>query len=358
VTAATGEISRYSRTSNERLARLAWPLLALALLLLLDLLFLKGFFHIEIRDGRLFGTPLDILNRATPVALVSIGMTLVIATGGVDLSVGSVLALAGAVTAVLMSQKHCSMPVSVMIGLLVALAAGIWNGLLVAYLQLQPIVATLVLMVAARGLALMTGEHVAVDNRAFDFIAHGQLLGIRFTFVLVAAVFFLTALLTRRTAAGLFIEAVGGNATASEFAGVNAKLVTVLVYLFSGLCAGIAALVVASDIHESDSQKAGLYLELDAILAVVIGGTALTGGRFSLIGSLLGALIIQTLTTSINSTSVTPQAALVVKALVVLVVCLLQSDALRSRMKALRTRGTKIPSSPVLATPGSPSELS
>ena len=130
----------------------------------------------------------------------------------------------------------------------------------------------------------------------------------------------------------LFIEAVGNNETASYFAGVNARGVKLFVYAFCGLCAGVAGLIEASAIKAADANNAGLYLELDAILAVVLGGTALTGGRFNLLGSLVGALIIQTLTTTILTRGVPVQYTLVVKAVVVLAVCLLQSEPFRARL--------------------------
>jgi len=154
---------------------------------------------------------------------------------------------------------------------------------------------------------------------------------------LVLLTLLLTAVLTRRTAMGLFIESVGNNETASYFAGVDARAVKLFVYTFCGLCAGVAGLIEASTIKAADANNAGLYLELDAILAVVVGGTALTGGRFNLLGSLVGALIIQTLTTTILTRGVPVQYTLVVKAVVVLAVCLLQSEQFRARLMRRRS---------------------
>ena len=344
---------------DPRWTRLLWPLLALVVLLAFDLIYIRGFFQIQVRDAHLYGSLIDILDRASPVLLLSIGMTLVIATGGVDLSVGAVMAISGAVAAQLVAQHGAG--VAMTAALFVSLAGGAWNGLLVAGLGIQPIVATLILMVAGRGIAqLITGgQIITFTNPAFDFVASGAFsdlvplrwrqvapvfwgitLGYPFTIPLALFVAAATGLVARKTATGLFIEAVGGNATASRYAGVNAGAVKFMAYVFSGLCAGIAGLIVASDIRAADPNNAGLYLELDAILAVVIGGTALTGGRFSLPGSVLGALVIQTLTTTILTLGVNAQWTLVVKALVVVVVCLLQSEGLREKIGgAIRRQG-------------------
>ena len=326
---------------DPRWTRLLWPLLALLALLLFDLFYIgPGFFHVVVRDGRLYGSLIDILDRASPVLLLSIGMTLVIATGGVDLSVGAVMAIACAVAAQIVVSGHGFAPAfAAALGL--ALVAGAWNGMLVALLGIQPIVATLILMVAGRGAAqLITGgQIIPFDDPAYRYLGNGFFLGVPFSLTLVAVMLVATGLLVRKTAAGLFIEAVGGNATASRYAGVNATAVTWGVYVFCAFCSGVAGLVSAADIQAADPNSIGLYLELDAILAVVIGGTALTGGRFSLPGAVLGALVIQTLTTTILQMGVKAEWNLVVKALVVVVVCLLQSEGLREKIAgAVRRR--------------------
>ncbi|MGD8453494.1 MAG: ABC transporter permease [Phycisphaerae bacterium] len=321
-----------------RINRLVWPAAALLLLLLFNLVCTRGFFSLEIKDGHLYGSLIDVLNQAAPVLLTSLGMTLVIATGGVDLSVGAVMAMAGAVAAVLITQTTASVGLIIAGALGVSLAAGLWNGLLVALFRVQPIVATLVLMVAGRGLAqlLTKGQVVGCEHPTFCFIGGGYLFALPFTVTLFAVMFGAAALLTRGTALGLLIEAVGNNEAASRCAGVRVRLVKLLAYGFCGLCAGLAGIVDAADIRAADVNHLGEYLELDAILAVVIGGTALTGGRFSLIGTVIGALIIQTLTTTILTHDVPVEHTLVVKALVVLVVCLLQAERLRELLRRWR----------------------
>jgi len=312
---------------------IVWAILALALILLFNLFFTPGFFRIEIKDGRLFGSLLDILKRASPIMLVGIGMTLVIATGGVDLSVGGIVAISAAVAANLVNHQF-SLASAFACALVASLLAGLWNGLLVAYLEIQPIVATLVLMVAGRGIAqLMTaGQNVDFENKGFEFIANGFFLGLPFPITIVAIVLAIAALVTRRTATGLFIESVGNNPTASYYAGINSRLVKQIAYTVTGLCAGVVGLIAASDIKSADPNNAGLYIELDAILAVVIGGTSLSGGRFYLLGTMIGALVIRAVTTTIQQRGVDVQLMLMIKGAIVIAVCLLQSEKFKQSL--------------------------
>lgn len=314
-----------------------WPLLALGLLLLFNRFTTPGFFDLEIRDGRLYGSLIDVINQGSKVMLLALGMTLVIATGGVDLSVGAIMAIAGAVLAQVVGVAHLSVTAAIGAALLAGLLAGAWNGLLVAGFRIQPIVATLILMVAGRGIAQLVtdGQIINFEQPALVFLGNGSLFGLPFTLTLVLVMFILTALLVRGTALGLFIESVGDNETASHFTGLPAQRVKFLVYVFAGFCAALAGLVAASNIKSADANHAGLYLELDAILAVVVGGTALTGGRFQLAGSLVGALLIQTLSTTLYARNVSADIAPVPKAIVILAVCLLQSPVLRGKVARL-----------------------
>jgi ribose/xylose/arabinose/galactoside ABC-type transport system permease subunit len=317
-----------------------WPLLALGLLLGFNQACTPGFFSLEMRGGHLYGARIDILNEGAKVMLLGLGMTLVIATGGVDLSVGATMAIAGAVAAQAVVAAHLPAPVAVVLALGVSALAGAWNGLLVAVLRIPPIVATLILMVAGRGIAqLITGGQIITFTDPFlSFLGNGWLFGLPFTLTLVLAAFGLTALLTRKTALGLFIEAIGDSETASRFTGLPAPTVKFFVYVFSGLCAGLAGLVAAGNIRSADANHAGLYLELDAIIAAVVGGTSLTGGRFYLAGSLVGALLMQTLTTTLYALNVSADVATVPKALVILGACLLQSPPFRARLARLKPR--------------------
>jgi simple sugar transport system permease protein len=319
---------------------LAWPAAGLGLLLLFNLIFTRGFFHVEVRDGYLYGTLIDILNHGSKVILLSLGMALVIATSGVDLSVGAVMAIAGAVAAQLIHISGLSLGTVIAGALAVSLLCGCWNGLLVSIFNVQPIVATLILMVAGRGVAqlITDGQIITFTDPGLTFLGNGHFLTLPFPIVLALAMLGITVLGTRRTALGLFIESVGDNAVASACSGVDARKIKFLVYLFSGLCAGLAGLVAASNIKCADANHAGLFLELDAILAVVVGGTSLAGGRFYLAGAVVGALFIQTLTTTMYMRNVSADVAPVPKALAIITVCLMQAPAFRQKIVRVFTR--------------------
>ena len=309
---------------------------ALVGILLINWLLFPSFFRITWQDGRLFGSLIDVLNRGAPVAILAIGMVGVIATKGVDLSVGAVMAMAGAVAATMVVAGYPA-PVAVATALAVGLACGLWNGFLVAVLDIQPIVATLVLMVAGRGIAQLITEGfiVTFTDPMLIFIGTGSFLGLPMATVIAIGLLILVTLLVRRTAIGLFIEAVGVNRAAASLAGIRSRMLLVLVYGLSGLCAAVAGLIVAGDIRGADANNAGLWLELDAILAVVIGGTSLLGGRFSVPLAVVGALIIQAMNTGILVSGFPPEFNLIVKAALIFLVLVIQSP-LASRIVPVR----------------------
>ena len=332
--------------------RLFWPLVALFLMVMVNFYFNRDFFSIKIVNGGLFGSVIDILNRAAPIMLIAMGMTLVIATRGIDISVGATVAISGAIAAALIGgsleikdgvQSYVSttpMSLAIIAALGVGLLCGLWNGFLVAGVGMQPIIATLILMVAGRGVAqlITDGQIVTVYYEPFFFFGNGFFLGVPFAIYLVVAVAIALLLLVHRTALGLFIQAVGLNPTAARFSGISARALIFWVYGFCGVTAAIAGVIVASNVKSADGNNAGLMMELDAILAVALGGTSLDGGRFSLIGTLIGALILQTLQYAIYSLGVPPEINLVVKAVVVFLVCLIQSEALRNMLFQHRAR--------------------
>lgn len=303
-------------------------IVALLLILFANWMVSPQFFDIRIQDGRLFGSLIDVLNRGAPVALLSIGMVLVIAMRGIDLSVGAVMAICGAIAASL-ADSH-ALPVVLAAALGAGLLCGLWNGLLVAVLGIQPIVATLILMVAGRGIAqlITEGRIVTFTSPQLAFLGGGSVFGLPTPVVLTLGMLGVTLLIVRGTALGLMIEATGGNPRASRLAGIETRLITIGVYMWSGLCAALAGVVACADILGADANNAGLWLELDAILAVVIGGTSLFGGRFSVVLAVIGALIIQAMNTGILLSGLPPETNLVVKAGVVLAVLLAQSPRL------------------------------
>jgi galactofuranose transport system permease protein len=303
-------------------------ILALLAILMVDRMVSPQFFDLRVQDGRLFGSLVDVFNRGTPVALLSLGMVLVIATGGIDLSVGAVMAIAGAIAASL--ADHQALPLVFAAALGAGLICGLWNGFLVAVLGIQPIIATLILMVAGRGIAqlITEGRIVTFTSDGLVWLGNGNVLGLPAPVVVLATMLVVAVAVVRGSAFGLLIEATGGNARASELAGVGTRATILTVYCWCGLCAALAGLIAAADIMGADANNAGLWLELDAILAVVIGGTSLFGGRFSLLLAVVGALIIQAMNTGILLSGYPPELNLLVKAVVVLAVLLLQSSRL------------------------------
>ncbi len=324
---------------SQGLRRLAPQLITLAALVALVSLFFPGFLSVELVDGRLIGSAVDVLKRGAPVALLAVGMTLVIATKGIDLSVGAVMAICGAASAWAVSNDY-GLAAALGVGLAAGLLCGLWNGILVAVFGIQPIVATLILMVAGRGIAQMIteGRILTFSHEGLAFLGAGSVLGIPTPILIWIGVGLLFGLLVRRTALGLLIEAIGVNLRASALAGVNARVLLIAVYIASGLCAAVAGIIVAADIRGADANNAGLWLELDAILAVVIGGTSLLGGRFSIAASLLGALIIQTIDTGILLAGFPSEFNLVIKAGLVVIILVLQSPRLSPYLSRMMRR--------------------
>ena len=328
---------------NALLTRLAPQIIALAVILLLNFIMFPQFFNVIVQNGRLYGSLIDVLNRGAPVALLAIGMTLVIATKGIDLSVGAVIAICGAVAASSIVSGH-SLASTLLVTIGVGLLCGVWNGFLVALLNIQPIIATLVLMVAGRGIAQLVTEGVIMTFNDEGLIALGSGA---FAFLPMPVIIWLVMgalviLLVRRTALGMLIEATGINRRASTLSGVRTPVLLMAVYMLSGLCASIAGIIVAADIKGADANNAGLWLELDAILAVVVGGNSLLGGRFSILGSLIGAMIIQAVNTGILLSGFPPEFNLIIKAVIVIVILVIQSPAVQSAAVVLSRRSSRV----------------
>jgi ribose/xylose/arabinose/galactoside ABC-type transport system permease subunit len=340
-------------------SRLFYPLLALGIILILDGIFIPDFFSIQLRDGDLYGRIIDIMRNASPVMVLALGMTLVIATGGIDLSVGSVMAIVASVAAIMMNPVIIGLELPpdlmkfmndpnftysplwevIIVTLFVAIICGMWNGVLVAYMKIQPMVGTLILMIAGRGIAqlITNGVRIQIFYKPYAFIGQGWIV-LPFSLYLAIILFVLIWLLTRKTSLGMFIESVGINPKASFYSGINEKNIKMLVYIVCGLCAGIAGLIASSNIKTSDANNIGLTIELDAILAVVIGGTSMAGGRFSLLASLIGALVIQAITTSMYAISVPAFALQAIKGLVVVFVIFLYAEPVRALFRKLTIR--------------------
>ena len=319
------------------------PLLSLIIILLICGILSGGdFFKLEIVDGHLYGRLIDILRNGSKYMVLAIGMPMVLATGGTDISVGSVMAISGALACSIVDQRILpGLGGNVFAAVAIALGAGAlcgaWNGFLVAKLKVQPIVATMILMPAGRGIAqlIADGKIVTITSDAYYYISGGYILGLPFPMYIAAFMLVLALVMTKKTAFGLSVEAIGINSESARLAGIKVDRNMWLIYIFCGVCAAIAGLIESAGIKGADCNNCGLMIEMDGILAVAIGGTSLSGGRFSLISSIIGALVVQTITTMILAFGVAPEVIRVFKALIVIVICLAQSPAFVAKIKGL-----------------------
>jgi galactofuranose transport system permease protein len=272
------------------------------------------------------------LTQVATIVIVGVGMTLVIATGGIDLSVGSLMAISGALAPLIfMSEFGVAHPVAgvalaFVVPVLVVGLLGLFNGWFITRFNVQPIVATLVLFIAGRGIGqVLTNGNLQVFTRPdFQFIGLGRIFGIPFQVILMLAIVGAVAWMLRRTLFGRYILAVGGNEAAARLSGIPVSRVKRGVYVISGLCAGVSGLIVVAINSSSDANLVGLGMELDAIAAVAVGGTLLTGGYATVVGTLLGALIIQLVRYTLLANGVPDSAALVVKAAIIIVAVWMQ----------------------------------
>jgi len=272
------------------------------------------------------------LTQVATIIIVAMGMTLVIATGGVDLSVGSLMAISGVLAPLIFlnaafgKAPALGVALALVVPVLVAAAFGFLNGLFVTRLRLQPIVATLVLYIAGRGIAqvITGGQLVSFTRPDFAYIGLGRPFGVPFQVLIMLVVVAVTYWAVKRTVFGRYVLTVGGNETAARLSGVPVARVKLLVYSISGLLAGLAGLIVIAINSSSDANQVGQGMELDAIAAVAVGGTLLSGGRAQVLGTLFGALIIQLIRFTLLAKGVPDSAALVVKAAIIIVAVALQ----------------------------------
>ena len=338
-------------TVPEKLARskVTWAVVAELLILLVCLNMRIDFFSISIQPstGMLYGSLIDIINRSAEITIIGMGMTLVIALGGTDLSVGALVAVSGAM-ALKMLRWDPTNPLYqtpgdytvypfilvILVPLLVCLLMGTFNGFLVGQLGLQPIIATLILMVSGRGIAQITtnGKQYTTMYSPFRWIGQGSCLWLPTPIILTIIIVAAVMIFVRKTAFGTFVESVGINRSASRLSGINAKLVIFIVFALTGLLSGISGLIYSSRIMSNDSNNAGINYETDAILSVVIGGTSMSGGKFSLSGTIVGSIIIRTIVTFVYYFGVSPESTMAFKAMIIAVIIVLQSEPVRNWM--------------------------
>ena len=278
----------------------------------------------------------NLLNIARSIsvnAILAAGLTFVILTGGIDLSVGSIVAVSG-VVAVIAAIAGVPAPVAVVIGMAVGGACGLVNGVLTAYLALAPFIVTLGTMTFLRGLAytITNGQPIVSSDLNFKDLGNGYLLGIPVPVIAMAAVFLVAWFVLERTRYGRHVYAVGGNAQAARLAGVQVNRIILSVYVVAGICAGLAGVIFAARVI-SAQPTAGTGYELDAIAAVVLGGTSLVGGRGRIIGTLIGAVILGVLTTGLILLNVQFFTQLLIKGVVIILAVAI--DSLKQRPELL-----------------------
>ena len=330
-------------------ARLFLPIVCLIAVLLLNVIRTPDFFNVSIRNGVLYGYIVDVINRASELVILAIGMTLVTAaSGGQDISVGAIMAVAAAVCCQILSGGQVSVndyqnPVilAVIAALLASALCGAFNGFLVAKLNIQPMVATLILYTAGRGIAQLITDGQITYIRVGSYKVYGGYIGkcpVPTPIFIAIIVVVITYLVLKKTALGLYIESVGINGKAARLVGLNSTMIKFLTYVICGVLAGIAGIVASSRIYSADANNIGLNLEMDAILAVALGGNFLGGGKFSLIGSVIGAYTIQALTTTLYAMNVKADQLPVYKAIVVVIIVTLQSDVFKKYIANLKAK--------------------
>lgn len=333
--------------------RLFLPIVCLLVVLLVNVIKTPNFFSISINNGVLYGYLIDVINRASELVILAVGMTLVTAaSGGQDISVGAVMAVSGAVCCQILSGGQVStnqfqnpLILAVLAALIVSVLCGAFNGILVANLHIQPMVATLILFTAGRGIAQLVTKGQITYVRVDTYKVFGGYIGscpVPTPIFIAILIVVLMALVLKKTALGLYVESVGINGAASRLVGLNSTLIKFLTYVICGLLAGAAGIVASSRIYSADANNIGLNMEMDAILAVALGGNVLGGGKFSLAGSIIGAYTIQALTTTLYAMNVSSDQLPVYKAVVVVIIVVLQSPVFQKYIKGRKGRKAEI----------------
>ncbi len=273
------------------------------------------------------------VSQVATIAIVALGMTLVIASGGIDLSVGAVMAVAGALAPIIflspwaLANPGLGLLASLVLPLVAAALCGAFNGALISFLGVQPIIATLILFISGRGIAqvLTNGNLQTFNNPGFSWIGTGRILGMPVQGWLALLLTILIAVIVRRTIYGRYLLAIGGNERAAALAGAPVARIKIVTYMIAAVLAGMAGLIVVAINSASDAARIGQLMELDAIAAAVVGGAALSGGRAPIFGTLLGAVFIQLVGYTLIANGVPDEATLLVTAGIIIVAVWLQT---------------------------------
>lgn len=329
--------------------KLFLPLVCLLAVLIAGGIVIPDFFSVSVKNGVLSGYLIDIINRASELVILAIGMTLVTAaSGGQDISVGAIMAVSAALCCQVLSGGEVSVEslqnpfiLAVLAALAGSALCGVFNGFLVAKLKVQPMVATLILYTAGRGIAqLVTNGQITYIRVESYKVLGGYISKCPIPTPIFAAIIMviLAYIILKKTALGLYVESVGINGEASRLVGLNSTMIKFLTYVICGILAGIAGLVASNRIYSADANNIGLNLEMDAILAVALGGNMLSGGKFTLMGSVIGAYTIQALTTVLYGMNVSADRLPVYKAVVVIVIVLMQSPVFKRMVNNMKLK--------------------
>jgi ribose transport system permease protein len=272
------------------------------------------------------GTIWNIVIQSSTIVLTGMGMTMVIASNGIDISIGSVMAIASMVAA-----KSLPLGVfpAIVAGLAAAAGVGLFTGFIVAKFKIQPIIVTLTVMIAGRGVAQVINDAMLLNfnNPGFSALGTGRLFGVLpIQLFLVAGVVCIVYFIMQRTTLGQYIQSVGDNLSAARLAGVRTVRTFILVYVMSAVLAGLAGLIETARLSAADGNSIGKLSELDAIAAVAVGGTSMTGGRARIIGTVIGAVIMQLITITVNMNNVPYEYAQVIKSIIIIVAVWFQRD--------------------------------
>ena len=304
--------------------RLAGLLVALGVLIALNLAMTPNFLNMQ--------TLAVNVSQVATIAIVALGMTLVIASGGIDLSVGSVMAVAGALAPIIflsdwaLANPGAGLVASIVVPLLVAALCGVFNGVLIAILGVQPIIATLIFFISGRGVAqvLTNGNLQTFTNPSFTWLGTGRVLSLPVQGWIALILTIVLALVVRRTIYGRYLLSVGGNERAAVLSGVPVARIKIATYVIAATLAGLAGLIVVAINSASDAARIGQLMELDAIAAAVVGGAALSGGRAPMVGTLLGAVFIQLMGYTLIANGVSDEMTLIVTAAIIAIAVWLQ----------------------------------
>ena len=324
------------------------PLLfSIALLLILmiqNIITTPDFFNITITNGLISGYIPNILDQASTLVIVTLGMTLVTAvSGGQDISVGAIMAIAASCCGLLLNGPeyrtevfHNPYRYALLAGLIGGALCGAFNGFMVAYLKIQPMIASLILYTSGRSIAkvITHGQTVYIMNPVFKYLGV-QIPGvpIRTTIIVTAAIILLVVLIVRGTSLGLFIKSVGVNSSAAYLVGLSSQFIKLITFIICGILAGVAGLVGSSGVGSVNAGELGLGIELDAILAVALGGNMLGGGKFSIAGSVIGAYTIQAITTTLYAMSVRADQLYVFKAIIIIFIIVVSSAVFKETVR-------------------------